>query len=281
MALESHLDRDIDGDGHTGKLKKMIKFFRNIRRQLLRKNRFSRYLIYAIGEIILVVIGILIALQINNWNEDRKNQSVELGLMKDLVTDLHNDTSSLEYAIKRNRIRTERLDSLLQYAQKVNSMDNQNLLYKLSLLSLSNIDLFQNQKRTLVKFPNLEKSVIREEVTDSLAAFLTSLENIEKQTEVYDRTYWDAMELQEKLFHNYLFLEPEYFNNGKETGKRFPRISKDTLLQLEYFNNIHLYSGVIKNYISGEYLEGHLDRTRRLISFLNNTYGFENDQVLK
>ena len=55
----------------------MIKFFRNIRQNLLRENRFTRYLIYAIGEIILVVIGILIALQINNWNENRKEARFE------------------------------------------------------------------------------------------------------------------------------------------------------------------------------------------------------------
>ena len=50
----------------------MIKFFRRIRQRLLSGNKFSKYLLYAIGEIILVVIGILIALQINNWNEDRQ-----------------------------------------------------------------------------------------------------------------------------------------------------------------------------------------------------------------
>ena len=50
----------------------MIKFFRRIRQRLLTENKFSKYLIYAIGEIVLVVIGILIALQINNWNESRK-----------------------------------------------------------------------------------------------------------------------------------------------------------------------------------------------------------------
>ena len=54
----------------------MIKFFRKIRQNLLSENKFSKYLIYAIGEIILVVIGILIALQINNWNESEKNQVV-------------------------------------------------------------------------------------------------------------------------------------------------------------------------------------------------------------
>ncbi|MEA1787748.1 DUF6090 family protein [Arenibacter sp. GZD96] len=55
----------------------MIKFFRKIRQKMLTENKFSKYLIYAIGEIILVVIGILIALGINNWNEQVKlNKSI-------------------------------------------------------------------------------------------------------------------------------------------------------------------------------------------------------------
>ncbi|MFH4967884.1 DUF6090 family protein [Gaetbulibacter sp. M240] len=49
----------------------MLKFFRNIRKRLLSESKFRNYFLYAIGEIILVVIGILIALQINNWNEAR------------------------------------------------------------------------------------------------------------------------------------------------------------------------------------------------------------------
>ena len=50
----------------------MIKFFRKIRYDLMEKNKTGKYLKYAIGEIVLVVIGILVALQINNWNEQRK-----------------------------------------------------------------------------------------------------------------------------------------------------------------------------------------------------------------
>lgn len=56
----------------------MIKFFRKIRQKLLSENKFSKYLLYAIGEIILVVIGILIALSINNWNENRKQKAEAL-----------------------------------------------------------------------------------------------------------------------------------------------------------------------------------------------------------
>ncbi|MGB5318748.1 DUF6090 family protein [Eudoraea sp.] len=55
----------------------MIKFFRRIRQQLLKENNLSKYLLYAIGEIVLVVIGILIALQINNWNQENKESLVE------------------------------------------------------------------------------------------------------------------------------------------------------------------------------------------------------------
>lgn len=51
----------------------MINFFKKIRQDLLMENKTGKYLKYAIGEILLVVIGILIALQANNWNEDRKD----------------------------------------------------------------------------------------------------------------------------------------------------------------------------------------------------------------
>ena len=64
----------------------MIKFFRKIRQRLLTENKFSKYLLYAIGEIVLVVIGILIALQINNCNEERIDPELKrevLSVLKD------------------------------------------------------------------------------------------------------------------------------------------------------------------------------------------------------
>ncbi|WP_231749530.1 DUF6090 family protein, partial [Polaribacter sp. BAL334] len=69
----------------------MIKFFRKIRKHLLAENKFSKYLIYAIGEIILVVIGILIALQINNWNNDNIERELELNMLSEILTNLEKD----------------------------------------------------------------------------------------------------------------------------------------------------------------------------------------------
>jgi len=73
----------------------MIKFFRKIRYDLMVKNKTGKYFKYAIGEIILVVIGILIALQINNWNENRlKNQAIKTSL-NSLIHDLNTEQNML------------------------------------------------------------------------------------------------------------------------------------------------------------------------------------------
>lgn len=74
----------------------MLKFFRKIRQQLLTENKVSNYLIYAIGEIVLVVIGILIALQINNWNENTKLEIEETRLLKQLNIEFKNNKKALE-----------------------------------------------------------------------------------------------------------------------------------------------------------------------------------------
>ena len=62
----------------------MINFFRKIRKKLADDNQFFKYSRYAVGEILLVVIGILIALSINNWNDERKTRAIELDLLKEL-----------------------------------------------------------------------------------------------------------------------------------------------------------------------------------------------------
>lgn len=81
----------------------MIKFFRKIRQNLLMENKTRKYFKYAIGEIILVVIGILIAVQINNWNENRKGKA-SLNAIYDLViSDLESDLKTIPEVLEYNR----------------------------------------------------------------------------------------------------------------------------------------------------------------------------------
>lgn len=74
----------------------MVRLFRKIRHNLIEKNNFKKYLIYAIGEILIVMIGILFALQLNNWNEQRKTNVVEIGLLDNLLISLQKDFMEVE-----------------------------------------------------------------------------------------------------------------------------------------------------------------------------------------
>jgi hypothetical protein len=78
----------------------MIKFFRKIRQKLLSENKFSKYFLYAIGEIILVVIGILIALAINTKKEDRETKVKELSYLSGIKSDLNLNLIELKSLIK-------------------------------------------------------------------------------------------------------------------------------------------------------------------------------------
>jgi hypothetical protein len=93
----------------------MIKFFRTIRQNLLNEGKTSKYLKYAIGEIVLVVIGILIALAINNWNEDRKSDVVELKLLEELKSSIAIDLPINARNIERNMASINSARLLLKY----------------------------------------------------------------------------------------------------------------------------------------------------------------------
>ena len=74
----------------------MLFLLRKIRRRLMQKNKFTTYLLYAIGEIVLVVIGILIAVSINNWNEERKTLLAEQAILKSLFNEFTENLAKLE-----------------------------------------------------------------------------------------------------------------------------------------------------------------------------------------
>jgi len=86
----------------------MIRLFKKVRQKLLSKNSYSLYILYASGEILLVIVGIIIALQIDNWNETRKESNLELQLYTDLLDDL----SSEYYRVESQLEGVNRYDNL-------------------------------------------------------------------------------------------------------------------------------------------------------------------------
>ena len=91
----------------------MIKFFRKTRKRLIRKGKTRKYLKYAIGEIFLVVVGILIALQINNWNESRKKTETEVFYLKAIQDEFSKNLKEVEAVMKRNAKNLKTAHSLL------------------------------------------------------------------------------------------------------------------------------------------------------------------------
>ena len=91
----------------------MTPFFRRIRRKLANDNHFLKYARYAIGEIVLVVIGILIALQINNWNKELQNKTLELNTLENLKIDLDLQQEIIQIQLSHERDMLARVDSCL------------------------------------------------------------------------------------------------------------------------------------------------------------------------
>jgi len=98
----------------------MIKFFRRIRFDLMEKNKTGKYLKYATGEIVLVVVGILIALQINNWNENRKQKISASEYIENLTSDIIQDTIVLNNLIQTGKDQVKIIENFKAYLLKSN-----------------------------------------------------------------------------------------------------------------------------------------------------------------
>ncbi|MDA9987344.1 DUF6090 family protein [Crocinitomicaceae bacterium] len=161
----------------------MIKFFRRIRQNQLSEGKTGSYLKYAFGEIILVVIGILIALSINNWNENRKIRNAEIGILKNLKTELKFNLEDLQKINKQHKSELKdgmyllnlfgtdiskilelKLDSLVSNAFSGYSFEAKDGYIK-SLIASNKIDYIQNPelKSYISSFESMLIDAIQEE----------------------------------------------------------------------------------------------------------------------
>jgi hypothetical protein len=148
----------------------MISFFRKIRQSLITGNNTFKYVKYAIGEIILVVIGILIALQINTWNEQRIDNNEELVLLTGLKVEFQNNLEELNQSITINKKVTEASIELTKLIRS-NSLNNDPKLVDDLLIRIGTFNSFDAQtgvaseivnsgKLTLLKNDNLRTQIV-------------------------------------------------------------------------------------------------------------------------
>lgn len=140
----------------------MIKFFRQIRQSLIMENKTSKYLKYAIGEIILVVIGILIALSLNNWNEKRKQEADFDKLIDALENEIIEIIDEANYEIAWAReVQSNASKILLNEISRQELLEDSNLR---GLITLNRLDINSDDVRSLVNrqedFPENYKVLI-------------------------------------------------------------------------------------------------------------------------
>jgi len=149
----------------------MMKLFRKIRQKLLSENKFSKYLIYAIGEIVLVVIGILIALQVNNWNEIRKFNKEGVKFMQELKSEFSDNRIILNERIRflddaNNCVRTVLgfMNKESAEIQQINidSIINKSLVYgNYNPANSTILELISSGKLNLIKNDSLKKNLFK------------------------------------------------------------------------------------------------------------------------
>ena len=192
----------------------MIKFFRKIRYDLMENNKTGKYLKYAIGEIVLVVIGILIALQINNWNEKRKIKHKETVILKELLTSINSDLKAYEsFSDLRLERKKRGLDSLFVYVFEKKEI-------KGSLF----IDFYTNMNQDIfVRFDNgpfedLKSSGLDIISNDSLRTSINNAYTVKLPlyTNLSNILYDESKPEISKLEHKFLNLIPIIHKDGRK-----------------------------------------------------------------
>ena len=231
----------------------MIKFFRKIRQNLLSEGKTGKYLKYAIGEIVLVVIGILIALQINSWNTERINNKRSIGYMKSLVEDLKSDI-------------TQYNANIISY--KTDISNNKRLLinedYKTldadSILKLVNAFFMPNRvsKQTYEKIKNvgLAESLGTELINDAINDYYNLEINYYETLLQWDKEYSTK---------DYIFW---FFNNNYEsssirgyTSSKLPFLANEEKRKKDLINLIESTQG--RNHLRGA-IERHEHTLKRV-----------------
>jgi len=173
----------------------MLKFFRHIRQRLVKENKFSKYLLYAIGEIILVVIGILIALSLNNWNTENSNKKIVTKNSKILIENLEKDSVFCKNKILAIQKQEDDLSSLqARLSSRKATLDT---LIKIARYEFNPLTLtinFQNENAYKTMVLSGEVNLFDSQLTQAIYDLYRKHEFIEKVSEDNFKVYVDAVQ---------------------------------------------------------------------------------------
>jgi hypothetical protein len=213
----------------------MINFFRHIRKKLPEDNKPFKYLRYAIGEVILIVFGILIALAINNWNEHRRDRIKERGILMEIAESLEINTKALIESIAVSKRNIEERSFYLALVQNRSPYNDSlqvhfrqmGLGFARTTISKSGYEMLKNEG-----FDLLESGPLKKELLNLFEVTFPGLESqesnstlrlLDEEVLIYQRRNFRATEIgripldYEELLNDHYFHEIIRSYRGRET----------------------------------------------------------------
>jgi hypothetical protein len=254
----------------------MIKIFRKIRQKLLMENKYRKYVFYAFGEIILVVIGILIALQINNNNDIRKQRMKELHYLENIVTDLRSNITEMDKYLQIRSNCIEAASRILEYFEGKPLSD-------LSAFNEDGMAIYTWQKfyqsnntfQELINSGNL--AIIS---NDSIKNKLLDIESLyKKMKSEEDHFRFDTEKLIYEPLYELMDLNPLVNNYAyrASNGQVGSNISLSEEKFGEYLANIKLKNGFVMTVLEFDVMNGQMrqmkEMSENLIEIINREQG--------
>lgn len=208
----------------------MIKFFRKIRQDLLSEGKTVRYLKYAIGEIVLVVIGILIALSINSWNDNRLLQKEEIKYYENIKRQLIEDTQFIRNNIDFNQLFYEQY----QFAIELIRNDDRNNLDSLEIIAINLLEFSDFHQET-----NIYQSLV-----SSGEIKLLDNQNIIEGLQRLEENYIYINKMEDAHFEIILIIYPVLNKIIRFSPVRVENV--DILFGFEFQNHFVIVSEIMK-----------------------------------
>ena len=220
----------------------MIKFFRRIRQNFLTENKFSKYLIYAIGEIVLVVIGILIALQINNWNEEQNRRIEERDVLLELRRELSLNLKELNKYQNNGEKIMQKVALYWDYFENDRSATNKDSIAEF-VNNITYTDPYNPEFNTL--YSVVSTSRLASIKNEELRFYLNRLSTASKTVQDFDR---QRVVLRDEQLHPALsqyFYTGRIFNYLRNSRQGDEKLHVDNFG--DFFSNIN-YNNLISRY---------------------------------
>lgn len=215
---------------------------------MIQKNKASGYLLYAIGEIVLVMLGILAAIQVDNWNEERKQNELSRKILKDIKADLEHNKQLLTETIDFNKYSKDNLKTIYKYVSNEIPFDSTviksfNTVYNWSApyLSFSAYESLKSKGIDIIGNTELKSAISK--LFESTFSYVI---------EDYDRAEWQLSEtLRLPTFTKYVRFK-NIGDNENENFKSYP-VAPERMKQDTVFINILSQSIAFRGWGIGEY----------------------------